>query len=382
MSSQHIPGGGRKRPQLNLDVEQLHLNNQNPRLPEEAQGKIESAILRVLYERFYLDELADSMSKNGYFDEEPLVAIPQKLPKELENTDPNSEEFVTFIKKEDTSFTVVEGNRRLATVKLLLSTDLRASLNIKSWSLISEEVSEDIKILPVIVYASRAEVIPYLGVRHIVGIQKWNSYAKARYIASMVESGQPVKAVEEQIGDRQGAVTKNYISYKLLEQAKDEFDMDIKKATEDFSLLLLAIGQGNIKKFLGLPRKLLDANLQEPVPNANLENLKNLISWIFGDGKKLPVIRESRDITSFLSYVVANPEAIAYLNTTRDLIGAYDRTDGEEKMLLKYLMTANSKLEVALGIAHRHKTFEVISQVEKCEQTVKALLKSVREPND
>ncbi|MDT4967576.1 MAG: hypothetical protein QOJ64_2313, partial [Acidobacteriota bacterium] len=31
------------------------------------------------------------------------------------------------------------------------------------------------------------------------------------------------------------------------------------------------------------------------------------------------------------------------------------------------------------GIAHRHKTFEVVAQAEKCEQTVKALLKIVRD---
>jgi hypothetical protein len=63
-------------------------------------------------------------------------------------------------------------------------------------------------------------------------------------------------------------------------------------------------------------------------------------------------------------------------------MGAYERTDGEEKMLLRFLNTANLKLEGALGVAHRHKTLEVVSEVEKCEQTVKALLKIVRSIND
>jgi hypothetical protein len=61
------------------------------------------------------------------------------------------------------------------------------------------------------------------------------------------------------------------------------------------------------------------------------------------------------------------------------LTAAYDRTDGEEKMLLRYLATANTKLEVALGIAHRHKTFEVLSQIQRCEQTVDALLKTLKD---
>ena len=102
------------------------------------------------------------------------------------------------------------------------------------------------------------------------------------------------------------------------------------------------MGQGNIKQFLGLPKRTKDIDLDEPVPREKLANLKSLISWIFGEGKYLPVIRESRDITNFLSHVVVSPEAVNYLENSRDLAGAYDRTDGEEKMLLKYMIGANS----------------------------------------
>jgi len=51
-------------------------------------------------------------------------------------------------------------------------------------------------------------------------------------------------------------------------------------------------------------------------------------------------------------------------------------------MLLRYLNTANLKLQGALGVAHRHKTREVILETEKCEQTVKALLQILRSAND
>lgn len=377
-----IAGQGRKRPQLNIPIEYLHLDKDNPRLPEEAQGKDEQDLLSVLYKGFNLDELAESMAKNGYFDEEPLVAIPAALPVEMIDVAPDDKGYFAFLKNEGTEFIVVEGNRRLATAKLLLDTQLRETLNIKSWPEIDEAVAKDLKILPVIVYATRSEVIPYLGVRHIIGIQKWNSYAKARYIAKMVESGKTVKQVEEQIGDRQSSVRKNYLSYKLLEQAHDEFDYDTKQAKADFSLLTLALGQGNIKRFIGLPKRLADSNPDEPVPRDKIPNLKSLVSWIFGDNKDGPVIDESRDITSYLSHVVESPEAIAYLERTRRLLEAYDRTDGEEKMIIKYLITANTKLEGALGIAHRHKTDEVIVEAEKCAKTASRLVKTLRETDD
>ncbi len=378
MPEDKFPGKGRKRPQLDIKIDQLHLDSENPRLPEEKQGKPEHEILSTLYQDFFLDELADSMSRNGYFDEEPLVAIPQKLPKKLRTSHPHSPEFEAFVNKKTTEFTVVEGNRRLATAKLLLDASQREKFRIKNWPIVSKEVADDLRVLPVILYRTRDEIVPYLGVRHIVGIQKWDSYAKARYIAMMVEQGGSVNVVGELIGDKQG-LNRNYLCYRLLEQVSEEFDLDLAKPKEDFSLLLLAIGQGNIKQFLGLPKRTKDINLDEPVLRERLGDLKSLLSWIFGDGKYLPVIKESRDITNFLSHVVISSEAVKYLESTRDLAGAYDRTDGEEKMLLKYLTGANSKLETTLGIAHRHKTFEVVTQSEKCEQTVKTLLKIVRD---
>lgn len=382
MTNVHIPGYGRKRPQLNLPIERLFLDTENPRLPENVQGKSELELLNVIYKEFNLEELADSMAKNGYFDEEPLVAIPRKLPSRISVGDLNSEKFLNYIRNEKTEFTVVEGNRRLATVKLLLDLNLQKKQGIKHWPSLTEEVANDLRVLPVIIYRKRSEVVPYLGIRHIIGIQKWYSYAKARYINKMIDQGLQVNEVEAQIGDKAGSIIRNLVCYKLLEQVEDEFDLDTSQAKKEFSLLLLSIGQGNIKKFLGLPKKLIEANLKQPVSDENTLNLKMLLSWIYGEGEKTPVIKDSRDITNFLSHVVSNPDAIAYLENSRDLPGAYDRTDGEEKMIIRYLTLANLKLEVALGIAHRHKTSEVLAEAEKCENTVKALLNTIRDTND
>ncbi|MBM4401258.1 MAG: hypothetical protein FJ045_04830 [Crenarchaeota archaeon] len=238
------------------------------------------------------------------------------------------------------------------------------------------------KILPVIVYLRRREVIPYLGVWHIVGVQKWDSYAKARYVVQLIESGLSIKQVKAQFGDKRDSVTPSYVGYRLLEQVENEFDFDTRQAKRDFSLLLLAIGQGKIKRFLGLPRKLSEVNPDEPVATERLENLRSLVSWVFGDGKKAPVIHESRDITNYLSHIVESQTAVFYLESTRDLMGAFDQSAGEENMLLKYLVDANSKLEKALSVVHRHRVPDVLLEIEKCEQTVKTLLKIVRSTDD
>jgi hypothetical protein len=368
-----------RRPRLNIEIERLFLDKDNPRLPEEVQGKKESDLITALYRGFNLDELAESMSQNGYFDEEPLVVIPQKLPRELLKADPNSKEYAEFINRKDTNFVVVEGNRRLAAAKILLDPNLREKLRIKHWPDIVEGVVNSLKVLPTIVYSKRNEVVPYLGVRHIVGIQKWDSYAKARYIADLVKKGRRLQDIESEIGDKQGSARKNYISYLLVEQAKNEFDIDTRPVKDNFSLLILAIGQGKIKRFIGLPTRVADTNLEAPVPNDNIDNLKNLISWLFGDGRFDPVIKESRDITRYLTHVVDNKEALDHLVRTRELEEAYDLSDGEEQMVLRYLASANRKLVGVLGLVHRHKTVEVIKEVEKCAETADRLLKTVEE---
>jgi hypothetical protein len=120
--------------------------------------------------------------------------------------------------------------------------------------------------------------------------------------------------------------------------------------------------------------------LDEPIPETHLNNLRDFLSWLYGEGSKvLPVIKESRDITSYLAHVVASPNAVAYLRKTRDLREAYDLTDGEEAMVRNLLGTANTKLEKVLGVVHRHKTVEVISEAEKCMTTATRVLKTLQE---
>jgi hypothetical protein len=392
MPTSRPAGLGHRRPQLDIAIDRLHLDSANPRLPEEIQGKSEEEVLQHLFDHFDLEEIADPMGWNGYFDEEPLVVVPQKVSARLlpKPGTKESVEYLNLINKGDTQFTVVEGNRRLATAKILIDAALRQKLRVRSWPEISKAVREDLSLLPAIVYPVRNDVLPYLGVRHITGNKKWDSYAKARYIAYMIDAGQSVEEIEEQVGDRAQSIRKSAIAYHMLREAREELDWDIDRAKKDFSLILLAIGQKSIKFYLGwfkpVPNtdklkslKLEEIKLESPVPESHLQHLRDLLSWLYGEGSRVrPVINESRDITTYLSAVVASATAVEYLRTTRNLVEAYDLTDGEEAMLQKLLRIANTKLEKALGVAHRHKTPDVIDEAEKCYETAGRVVKSVK----
>lgn len=349
-----------KREVKDLPIENLHLDPKNPRLPEEVQGKPESDILEALYRDFDLEELAYSITENGYFAEEPIVVVDES-------------------QKNKPKFTVVEGNRRIATIKILLSTDLQKKLGVRSWPEVSKRIKDHLQEIPAIVYPSRTKMLPYLGVRHIAGIKKWESYAKARYVANMVDEGYSIDEIQKQIGDRQNSARKHYLCYKLAEQAKDEFDVDIGPIRNDFSFLMLATGQGNVKRYLGIPVKLSQINFNKPIPKSKISNLKNLLSWLYGDKEgKSPVIRESRDITNYLSHVLASKTSTEELLRSRDLISAYELSDGEENLVLKKLGRTNRDIEFILGIAHRHKTADVIAEVERCYESISRLINVVK----
>jgi hypothetical protein len=374
-------GGGRKRPLLDIGLERLHPDAMNSRLPRKLRGKKEVETISILKKYFDLEELAYSMAENGYFDEEPIVAIPNHLPGQFSKIDPDdlnrNNKYIEYLKKDSTHFTVVEGNRRLASAKILLSEKLKLDLKIKSWPGLNQKVKHDLSILPVIIYKSRQEVLPYMGVRHISGIKKWDSFSKALYIADMVEQGMTIDEIQQMVGDRSNSARKIYLCYKLVETVENEFELNIEKATNYFSYLLLSAGQGAVKDFLGIPKRLVDVDFDNPVPGNKLKNLKELFSWLFGNGKEeFPIIKESRDITNYLVPVLRNEESLEHLRLTRDLIDAYERSEGEKVLLMRNLRKANKWIENSIGILSRHKGDEdVANEIERFEGNIKTIKK-------
>src|SRR5215467_2316997 len=147
-TSSALPAGfGRKRRLLDVEIERLHLDPENPRLPEEVQGSKHPELLAHLYEHFDLEEIAEPMATHGYFDEEPLVAVPIDLPKKITpEQGKENKEYLKFL--ETCNFTVVEGNRRLATALILQDDALRKKLKARTWPPINKLVREDLEVLP------------------------------------------------------------------------------------------------------------------------------------------------------------------------------------------------------------------------------------------
>ena len=194
MANQKVPGLGRKRPQINVSVECLELDSENPRLAKEYLGSTQFDLLKTYYEDFDLEELAYSMSENGYFDEEPLVVVAKKLPAKLKlSTDivTQQKQLQQLANNKAITFIVIEGNRRAATLKILTDQALQKKLQISDDfpKPDSKDIVQDLLKVPAIYYSDKNEISAYLGVRHIAGLLKWEAYAKAVYLATKIEYG-------------------------------------------------------------------------------------------------------------------------------------------------------------------------------------------------
>lgn len=341
------------------DVTALILDPQNPRLilpPDASQDQI----LRQLFQAEALEELALSLARNGYFSEEPVVVVPHE---------------------DEGTFVVVEGNRRLATLKILLEAKLRKRVGASDWPELPPERAAKLARIPTVSYDSREEVVPYLGFRHITGIKTWDPFAKARYVSDLINSGRALAEVEEAIGDSARTAKKLYQSYVVYNQIVADLSMDGTPIRKNFSLLEVLLSQQPVKRHLGVPRELPAAKTEEVVPDDKLEALREAVSWVFGDPERGQerILTDSRQISRQLAPILADPEALEHLRKTRDIDAAYEYSGGEQQYLMRQLQSSRRAAQRALGVIPLHREdAEVVAESDRLHQIVDAIIGEVR----
>lgn len=386
-----IAGTGTKRPLLDIPIDKLSVDNQNPRLAQEYQGATETVIMKVLVDDFDVEELAYSMAENGYFDEEPIVVVPARLPdtykaKRFRTTDEYQTALSKFVQSPEAQFIVVEGNRRTTAAKLLIDQGLRAKLDVSNDfpKPKNNQVEVDLSTIPAIFYETRKDISAYLGVRHIIGISKWEAYARAVFIARKIEEdlkrktkiNDRIEEVQKQIGDRADVIRKQYMCYKLVEQAEVDLGFDASDIRRRFSLVTVALNQKAIREYLGVP-SYKEANFSKPIVSTKkLPALEQVLTWIFGNKSKGKdrIIKDSRQITSTLAPVLADKDSTDYLIKYENLQDAYERSGGDRTYLIKKLSSIRKNLTVSLGLAYKFRNvLEVKELVEECSAAIKEL---------
>lgn len=311
-----------------VDPVSLHFDRLNPRLISHDASERE--ILRTLWRDFAVDEVALSVATNGFWEYEPLLAT-----------------------REGNRLIVIEGNRRLAAVRLLLSDEDRKAVGATDLPVLTTARREELQQIPVLV-RSREDVWEYVGFKHVNGPQSWQSYSKAQYVAWVHNDlGIPLETIAETIGDTHATVTRLYRSLMVLQQAEEEgiwHRDDRYKGHFSFSHLTTGISSyANIQRHLGFDGP--PPEHPAPVDDRNLGNLGELMTWLFGSKERgiAPLVQSQNPDLRKLDRALSTRNSIAAIRSGLPLDVAVDVAKGDSAKLRENLVGARRLLQDARG---------------------------------
>jgi len=331
-----------------IPVKDLFLDSHNPRLPEHLDGATEAEIVRHLRVEEALEELAQSFADNGYFDTDPLVAV----------------------EAESGRYIVVEGNRRLATLKIVLG--LIPELEDLQFSTIefSAELLKDLKEVPCFVADSREDVTRFIGFRHIGGLRLWPPEAKARFVYQAVEregarlpDAEVFKEVGRQTGSNAQGVRNLYVAICLLRHAREEWGVNVASLqSERFGVWQRALSSSEIKDFIGLKAARDFREVKQAIEQTREKGMREVVLDLSPKvSGRPPLVRDSRMITEY-GMILVNPEAYVLLRETNDFEAARQRlASGSVADRLRSLCERASQILEEVGASEKIERVEEAS---------------------
>jgi len=339
-------------PRINYaKVEDLYLDPTNPRLGRRvASADLSQDKVLDAMKDWALEELATSFLESGYWPQEALIVVEEAL-------------------YGKTCFVVVEGNRRLAALKLLQEAVRGGPVSDKWRKLLVDRSlpSDFFDQIPYIQVRDRQKVTAYLGFRHVTGIKEWKPAEKAQYIAKLIEEENlSYDEVRRRIGSKTPAVRRHYIAYRLLLQMDQEDDIDIDKVEDKFSVLYLSLNTAGAQKYLGLNIQADPQQSRMPVPDAHLGNLVHFSRWLFGTDKVPPLVSDSRYVDAF-GKILESTDSVEYLERTAaprfEL--AFRMAGLGEQSIREYVGIARDNVQLALQEAHLYRKSDDLQRVVK-----------------
>jgi hypothetical protein len=361
-----------------LGLDQLLLDEANPRLPESIQ-RDQRALIDYIADTTSIEELMRAIGENDYFPGEPLIAVPHK---------------------DGQHFVIVEGNRRLTALKLLQNPENCSNPGSKMREIASSARYKP-TFVPVVIQPTRDAVLPYLGFRHITGVKQWEPLAKARYIEQLFNSTTttlPVKSRYEEvaraIGSRRDYIRRNLDALAVYKEMRDKDFYEIEGLNDQaikFSVLSTALADDKIGSFVGISIKSQegDFNTQDPIINpASLKKreIEELTKWLFEKDKQGKTkVGESRNLR-YLGAVIDHPKALAAFRASSPLKIAFQMTSDSTLDFVELLYTAEGSItEAASMVATVTYTIEGIETTRRIRENIKLIgntLIAKRQPDD
>lgn len=297
----------------------------NPRMPL-MRFENDAETIAYMMDSHDVDELVRAILATGWLDYEPLIVLkPTKQ--------------------------VLEGNRRLAALKLLTNAALRKQVGYSLPAIDNAKAVPDkvrIRYVP-----DRETARSFIGFKHVNGPVKWDAYAKARFAVEWLEDKGSLSEVSKALGDNHNTIRRLVDGWRVLQQAIEwGFKIDQRGAKKfSFSHLYTAVSRPTVRRFISLTDDLSDVLPKNPVPAERRVQLAQLMEWLYGQGpERPPVLRSQNPDLNRIAEVLASEGATAELVRSRNLDLAHEEVVPKSSRFVDALYDAIRSAEKAAGL--------------------------------
>lgn len=289
---------------ITVSIDQLLLDPNNYRLHshpryqpiEEDQVSnqlVQKRILKMLSgeSRFEIKDLIDSFKSNGFLKIDNIL--------------------VKRAQKANDKYVVIEGNRRIATLKSLQE-DYHNGFDIGK---LSPKVFQELEVILYDELDDEAYLL-LMGLRHVSGVKPWNDYEQAELIKNLTSD---YKMSQVEIANRLGIsrqeVKRKLNSFKAMEIYRNDDEYGDQFSPDMAGLFHELMSRPLLREWLGWNESLGTFT--------NKVHLDRFFSWISKDETEKRILSK-RDQVRDLNKIIMDPEALDVMENTKNLVEALD----------------------------------------------------------
>ncbi len=334
-----------------VKIENLRFDTENPRIIQRPNDKSDNEMIHALSREYPLWDLLTSIFACGIPEYEPLLVIPDK-----------------------DAFTVLDGNRRLAAMKILndhVAYEKFLPHNILRFSR-SDAIAKINEVPVLIVSPSDADLWRSRLIRHAHLPVPWTSFARACFVQHIENTN---AITSEQIGHLIGLERKDVdrlmdpIRLIAFIEEKGVWNRsDVVGPRLYYSYLIKALSRSNILSHIGWDRK-------KSIKLINVPNTVELFTWLFGSRtkEKNTIIMEPDADLDKLNVVLDSESALKSLRSSNNLEEAYIHAIESRFALRRKLIQIDETIRALIAESN---------EVPYPDPHVKTIAKSIRNTAD
>jgi hypothetical protein len=319
------------------DLKELHLDPKNPRLIGDFGGD-EKKMFRYLITDIGVDDLLQSISTIGFIDGDPFIVR----------------------ERDEGGYFVVEGNRRLAALKLLIGETPEDGLPLPPVPAISPDFAKNLEKVNAQIGWTEELLQAYLGYKHVTAAREWPPEAKAKFVFEHAKGDygrDNLTKFAKTLGTNYATLKRWLVAYLTLREAEnaEKFDPLTAPSKRYFGTFYTLLGGAEAKAFLSLQDEPIS---ETPVPPEKLSNLSDFIAWTIGTRER-PAQVNSRQQAKF-ERVLTSEKALQYFRVKGDLEGSLLYTDFNAGEVAGKLRDATYSVEECLPKLNDVRTDETV----------------------